>query len=74
MAFGCPESKQYYPKLNFNCRAQIWTSLMAQKLQNPIGAVYVYSDLRYVSLHRWLPAVGCVGCVCECECILLCNV
>ena len=45
-SFGCPETMKKEPLENFSCQKQIYASLLNQKLMNPIGAVYVYSDLR----------------------------
>jgi len=49
-AFGCPETKFYHPKEMFNCQTKIYYSVMNQTLINPVGAVYVYSDLSFITL------------------------
>jgi len=49
-AFGCPETKKYHPLERFNCQDQIYASLMSQVLENPIGTIYVYSDLSMITL------------------------
>ena len=43
----CPETKRNQPRELFTCQRQIFASVMNQKLINPVGAVYIYSDLRY---------------------------
>jgi len=48
--FNCPETKKYQPQLNFSCQELVWESLMAQVLMNPVGEVYVYSDLSFITL------------------------
>jgi len=48
--FNCPQTQQYNPPLRFDCSEQIYNSLLSQKLLNPIGAVYIYSDLNYITL------------------------
>ncbi len=48
--FGCPETSKKHPELAFSCLTQIFEATMAQKLVNPIGAKYVYSDLSMITL------------------------
>jgi len=47
--FPCPENKLYHPKEVFDCQRNIYNSLMEQKLINPVGGVYVYSDLSMIT-------------------------
>lgn len=49
-SFGCPQTSQPQPAEDFSCQTQIYNSLMAQTLQNPVGEVYVYSDLSFITL------------------------
>jgi CubicO group peptidase (beta-lactamase class C family) len=49
-SFGCPETDNYYPKENFSCQKKIYQSILEQKLENPIGEKYVYSDLSMITL------------------------
>ena len=49
MSFGCPETAQYHPRLSFSCVPKIYQSILQQKLQNPVGAIYVYSDLSMIT-------------------------
>ncbi len=49
-AFGCPQSANPQPKLDYSCRAQIYDSIFSQPLQLPIGQTYVYSDLNFITL------------------------
>jgi len=48
--FGCPNTKDFHPAEDFSCQAQIHKSQMNQSLLNPIGAVYLYSDLNFMTL------------------------
>jgi len=48
--FGCPETSQQYPQEVFSCRSMIFQSVLNQTLQNPVGAVYLYSDLSMITL------------------------
>ena len=45
-AFNCPQTHYQYPAEDFSCQQQIFNSLLSQTLENPVGQVYVYSDLR----------------------------
>jgi len=47
---GCEQSQQYYPELSFSCQERLFHKLMNQTLQNPIGKVYVYSDISMMTL------------------------
>lgn len=49
-AFGCPQTTKPMPAEDFSCRDQIFTSLLNQTLAAPIGSVYVYSDLSFLTL------------------------
>jgi hypothetical protein len=46
-AFGCPETRRPHPEENFSCQDRIFSSLLTQTLINPVGSVYIYSDLRF---------------------------
>lgn len=48
-AFGCPETSHYTPRLSFSCIPKIFKSVLDQPLQNPVGAVYIYSDLSMIT-------------------------
>lgn len=48
--FGCPESSHYHPKLSFSCVPKIYNSVLHQTLINPVGQVYIYSDLSMITL------------------------
>eukprot|EP01095_Lingulamoeba_sp_RSL-Kostka_P016291 TRINITY_DN7924_c1_g1_i1.p1 TRINITY_DN7924_c1_g1~~TRINITY_DN7924_c1_g1_i1.p1 ORF type:complete len:455 (-),score=154.28 TRINITY_DN7924_c1_g1_i1:92-1456(-) len=48
--FGCPETSQTYPQENFSCQTKAWNGLMNQTLENPVGSIYVYSDLSFITL------------------------
>eukprot|EP00762_Andalucia_godoyi_P001085 ANDGO_02099.mRNA.1 UPF0214 protein YfeW len=48
--FGCASAKVHNPPEDFSCREQIFQSVMAQPLVNPVGAVYVYSDLSMITM------------------------
>lgn len=48
--FGCPETSHHYPEENFSCQKKIYESVLAQKLQYPIGTQYLYSDLSMITL------------------------
>lgn len=49
-AFGCPESLLHSPPEDFLCRNRIFDGLMSQVLVNPVGQVYVYSDLSMITM------------------------
>lgn len=49
-SFGCPESLKPYPELSFSCQRRIFDSVMAQRMVNPVGQVYIYSDLSMIVL------------------------
>lgn len=49
VAFGCPETAHYHPALSFSCIPKIYASMLHQTLENPVGAVYVYSDLSMIT-------------------------
>jgi len=48
--FGCPQTNTSQPQENWSCLSEIHASLLNQSLINPIGAVYIYSDLSYMTL------------------------
>eukprot|EP01113_Clastostelium_recurvatum_P005287 TRINITY_DN1235_c0_g1_i2.p2 TRINITY_DN1235_c0_g1~~TRINITY_DN1235_c0_g1_i2.p2 ORF type:complete len:460 (-),score=136.61 TRINITY_DN1235_c0_g1_i2:1415-2794(-) len=48
--FACPSSKYQQPPLTFSCQARIFQNLLNQTLQNPIGKIYIYSDLSMITL------------------------
>ncbi|EGD82667.1 hypothetical protein PTSG_03327 [Salpingoeca rosetta] len=49
-AFACPATQQRDPPEVFTCQSQIFTALMKQTLENPIGKKYVYSDLSMITM------------------------
>jgi CubicO group peptidase (beta-lactamase class C family) len=49
--FGCPETSKYHPQLSFSCAEKIYNATMAQKLQHPVGSVFVYSDLSMITMQ-----------------------
>mmetsp|Transcript_27014 Transcript_27014/g.57268 ORF Transcript_27014/g.57268 Transcript_27014/m.57268 type:complete len:460 (-) Transcript_27014:48-1427(-) len=50
-AFNCPQTHYQYPAEDFSCQQQIFNSLLSQTLENPVGQVYVYSDLSFITLQ-----------------------
>lgn len=49
--FPCPENSKYHPGLSHSCDAIILENLMYnQTLINPVGDVFVYSDLSMITL------------------------
>ncbi|KNC49372.1 beta-lactamase [Thecamonas trahens ATCC 50062] len=48
-AFGCPETAKYHPAENWSCQDKIFAGLLNQTLINPVGQVYVYSDLSMIT-------------------------
>lgn len=51
-AFGCPEPVPGSTQPpHFNCMDLIYSGLMAQTLQNPVGTKYVYSDLSMITMQ-----------------------
>jgi len=48
--FGCPETSNYYPNEVFTCQSKIYQAILDQTLDNPIGEVYVYSDLSMMTM------------------------
>ncbi len=49
-AFGCPETSKENPQQVFTCSDKIFDGVMAQTLKNPVGQVYIYSDLSMITL------------------------
>lgn len=49
--FGCPATSQYHPPEDFSCLHLVYPSLLAQTLINPVGEVYVYSDLSMITME-----------------------
>jgi CubicO group peptidase (beta-lactamase class C family) len=50
-AFGCPATMvRPSPPQVFTCLDRVYRSVMAQRLVNPIGEKYVYSDLSFITL------------------------
>lgn len=50
-SFGCPETpRPGGPLENWSCRERVYAGLLAQTLNRPVGASYVYSDLSFISL------------------------
>lgn len=53
--FGCPATNSsMHPPLTFSCDDLILQAVLAQKLENPVGAVFVYSDLSMITLSLTL--------------------
>jgi len=50
VAFGCSESRKYYPVESFSCQETIYYSVLNQTLASGIGEKYVYSDLSMITL------------------------
>lgn len=50
-AFGCPQTSFQFPQEDFSCQQQIFQSLLNQTLENPVGVIYVYSDLSFITLQ-----------------------
>eukprot|EP00008_Paramoeba_atlantica_P003007 CAMPEP_0201488874 /NCGR_PEP_ID=MMETSP0151_2-20130828/20005_1 /ASSEMBLY_ACC=CAM_ASM_000257 /TAXON_ID=200890 /ORGANISM="Paramoeba atlantica, Strain 621/1 / CCAP 1560/9" /LENGTH=438 /DNA_ID=CAMNT_0047874265 /DNA_START=50 /DNA_END=1366 /DNA_ORIENTATION=- len=48
--FGCPQTSNYHPAEVFSCRDKVYHSVMNQTLENPVGEVYVYSDLSFITM------------------------
>eukprot|EP01104_Vermistella_antarctica_P020718 TRINITY_DN8989_c0_g1_i1.p1 TRINITY_DN8989_c0_g1~~TRINITY_DN8989_c0_g1_i1.p1 ORF type:complete len:489 (+),score=103.89 TRINITY_DN8989_c0_g1_i1:140-1606(+) len=48
--FTCPATTAEHPAEVYTCQVDVWNSLMNQTLQNPVGEVYVYSDLSFITL------------------------
>lgn len=49
--FDCPATSKDHPPEDFSCVDQIFESLLAQTLINPVGAKYVYSDLSMITMQ-----------------------
>ena len=52
-AFGCPATAANAtgtPALEFNCSQRIYDAVMNQTLSHPPGAVFLYSDLSFISM------------------------
>ena len=50
-SFGCPATNSSsHPPLTFSCDSLILQSVLAQTLKNPVGAVFLYSDLSMITL------------------------
>lgn len=49
-AFGCSATQQEHPAEVFDCREKIFQAVMDQTLVNPVGNVYVYSDLSMITM------------------------
>jgi CubicO group peptidase (beta-lactamase class C family) len=49
-SFGCAESGRAHPQLSFSCMPRVLASVLNQTLDHAPGAVYVYSDLSFVTL------------------------
>ncbi|KJE90019.1 beta-lactamase [Capsaspora owczarzaki ATCC 30864] len=50
VAFGCKQTTQPFAAEVFDCREQIFQSVLNQTLANPVGQVYVYSDLSMITM------------------------
>lgn len=49
-AGGCPASQNEHPAEDWSCSSHIFNRLLAQTLAAPVGSVYVYSDLSFITL------------------------
>jgi CubicO group peptidase (beta-lactamase class C family) len=49
-AFGCPQTQKDRVPQDFSCMDRIFDAVMAQKPINPVGQVYVYSDLSMITM------------------------
>jgi hypothetical protein len=49
--FGCPQSPHFHPAQDFSCTELIYRGLLNQTLINTPGAVYLYSDLSFITLQ-----------------------
>lgn len=49
-AFGCPGSNDTNPLETFACADSVYLALLNQGLANPVGAVFVYSDLSMITM------------------------
>jgi CubicO group peptidase (beta-lactamase class C family) len=48
--FGCSETKKEHPLENFSCQDTIYSSLLDQTLDHPVGEKFVYSDLSMITM------------------------
>jgi CubicO group peptidase (beta-lactamase class C family) len=49
--FGCPATNSsLHPPLTFSCEHLIFQAVLEQTLKNPVGAVFLYSDLSMITL------------------------
>lgn len=46
----CPNAPNQHPPEDFSCSSIIYDRLLAQTLAAPVGSVYVYSDLSFITL------------------------
>eukprot|EP01107_Rhizomastix_libera_P015871 TRINITY_DN6246_c0_g1_i1.p1 TRINITY_DN6246_c0_g1~~TRINITY_DN6246_c0_g1_i1.p1 ORF type:complete len:417 (-),score=51.62 TRINITY_DN6246_c0_g1_i1:18-1268(-) len=57
-SFDCPETSKPSPQLSFSCRPKIYKSLLAEKLQNPVGTVFSYSDISMMAMMNVLGSLA----------------
>ncbi len=48
--FGCAGSDKYDPPESFDCQPRIYQAVLNQTLINPVGAVYLYSDISMITM------------------------
>lgn len=48
--FGCPNTNDEFPSEDFSCLEKIYTSFMSEQLAAPVGEVFKYSDLSFITL------------------------
>ena len=48
--FGCPGSDKTFPPENFDCQQLIYEAVLNQTLINPVGEVFLYSDLSMITM------------------------
>eukprot|EP00730_Choanoeca_flexa_P005133 TRINITY_DN11883_c1_g1_i3.p2 TRINITY_DN11883_c1_g1~~TRINITY_DN11883_c1_g1_i3.p2 ORF type:complete len:306 (+),score=42.16 TRINITY_DN11883_c1_g1_i3:1505-2422(+) len=56
-ASGCPATNQSGVPMVFTCQPQLYTRLLQQTLINPVGEVFVYSDLSMITMMYVLGTV-----------------
>lgn len=48
--FGCPASKEFFYREGFTCQELVHSAVMNQTLINPVGQVFLYSDLSFITM------------------------
>lgn len=49
-SFGCASSFKYFPPEDFDCQSRIYAAVLNQTLINPVGDVFLYSDLSMITM------------------------